>query len=186
MKEKRAKLREKKKKENDKLAQKQERLRLLDEQNEQQRKNIIKKIKQMEKKKIELDKRKDEFYQQIKQGMDMKMQGTIDNKISLTKEKEAKREEVLEYEFYVFNRIKEKQANTFAKRAQSQSRTIQNQKDDQNKMRQFKRIIYSLQDDSVANKNEKQKRLMYKEKVRKEMEEKKKEEEKKLEQAGLL
>ena len=118
--------------------------------------------------------------------MDLKMQGTIDNKISLTKEKEAKREEVLEYEFYVFNRIKEKQANTFAKRAQSQSRTIQNQKDDQNKMRQFKRIIYSLQDDSVANKNDKQKRMMYKEKVRKDMEEKKKEEEKKLEQAGLI
>ena len=47
MKEKRAKLREKKKKENDKLAQKQERLRLLDEQNEQQRKNIIKKIKKI-------------------------------------------------------------------------------------------------------------------------------------------
>ena len=51
MKEKRAKLREKKKKENDKLAQKQERLRLLDEQNEQQRKNINKKITKMEKKK---------------------------------------------------------------------------------------------------------------------------------------
>ena len=50
MKEKRAKLREKKKKENDKLAQKQERLRLLDEQNEQQRKNIIKKIKKWRKK----------------------------------------------------------------------------------------------------------------------------------------
>ena len=53
-------------------------------------------------------------------------------------------------------------------------------------MRQFKRIIYSLQDDSVANKNDKQKRMMYKEKVRKDMEEKKKEEEKKLEQAGLI
>ena len=50
MKEKRAKLREKKKKENDKLAQKQERLRLLDEQNEQQRKNINKKIKKWRKK----------------------------------------------------------------------------------------------------------------------------------------
>ena len=186
MKEKRAKLREKKKIESDKLAQKQERLRLLDEQNEQQRKNIIKKIKQMEKKKIELDKRKDEFYQQIKQGMDMKMKGTKDNIISLTKEKEAKRDEVLEYEFYMFNRIKEKEANNISKRAQSQSRTIQNQKNDQNKMRQFKRIIYSLQDDSVANKNDKQKRMMYKEKVRKDMEEKKKEEEKKLEQAGLI
>ena len=51
MKEKRAKLREKKKLENDKLALKQERLRQLDEQNEKQRKDIIKKMKKMEKKK---------------------------------------------------------------------------------------------------------------------------------------
>ena len=41
MKEKRAKLREKKKLENDKLALKQERLRQLDEQNEKQRKDIV-------------------------------------------------------------------------------------------------------------------------------------------------
>ena len=44
MKEKRAKLNAKKKLENEKLALKQERLRLLEEQNEKQRKNIIKKI----------------------------------------------------------------------------------------------------------------------------------------------
>ena len=51
MKEKRAKLREHKKVANDKLLQKQERLRLIDEENEKQRKKIIKKIKNMEKKK---------------------------------------------------------------------------------------------------------------------------------------
>ena len=50
MKEKRAKLREHKKVANDKLLQKQERLRLIDEENEKQRKKIIKKIKNMEKK----------------------------------------------------------------------------------------------------------------------------------------
>ena len=53
MKEKREKLREQKKIEKDKLAQKQERLRLLDEQNEKQRKNILRKIRKMEKKKEE-------------------------------------------------------------------------------------------------------------------------------------
>ena len=58
MKEKRAKLREHKKVANDKLLQKQERLRLIDEENEKQRKKIIKKIKNMEKKKEELDKQK--------------------------------------------------------------------------------------------------------------------------------
>ena len=51
MKEKRAKLNAKKKLENEKLQLKQERLRLLEEQNEKQRKNIIKKLNKMEKKK---------------------------------------------------------------------------------------------------------------------------------------
>ena len=91
MKEKRAKLREKKKLENDKLAQKQERLRQLDEQNEKQRKDIIKKMKKMEKKKLENDKKKDELFQQIKQGMNMKVLGTKENKITLSKEEDAKR-----------------------------------------------------------------------------------------------
>ena len=186
MKEKRAKLREKKKLENDKLAQKQERLRQLDEQNEKQRKDIIKKIKKMEKKKLENDKKKDEYYQQIKQGMSMKVLGTKENKYTLSREEDVKREEVLEYESYILNKIKEKEARTFTKRTQSQSRTIQNQKDNQVKMREFKKIMNSLQDDSVTNKNDKQKRKMYNEKVRKEMEERRKEEEKRLEQAGLI
>ena len=186
MKEKREKLREQKKIEKDKLAQKQERLRLLDEQNEKQRKNILRKIRKMEKKKEELDRRKDEFYQQIKEGMNMKVQGTIENKNNISKEEDLKREEVLEYESYVFNKIKEREAGTFSKRAQSQSRTIQNQKDNQVKMREFKKIMNSLQDNSVTNKNDKQKRKMYNEKVKKDLEEKRKEEEKRLEKLGLI
>ena len=186
MKEKRAKLNAKKKLENEKLALKQERLRLLEEQNEKQRKNIIKKINKMEKKKLEFDKKKDEFYQQIKEGMKMKMQGTKANKNSLSKEADAKREEILEYESYVFDLVKNKEAGNASKRAISQSRTIQTQKDDQDRVKEFKRIMNTLQEDSVANKNDKQKRKMYSEKVKKELEEKRKEEEKRLEQAGLL
>ena len=116
----------------------------------------------------------------------MKVQGTKENKNSLSKEEDAKREELLEYETYMFNKIKEKEAKNFSKRAQSQSRTIQTQKDNQVKMREFKKIMNSLQDDSITNKNDKQKRKMYNEKVRKEMEEKRKEEEKRLEQIGLI
>ena len=125
MKEKRAKLRAKKKLENDKLAQKQERLRLLDEQNEKQRKNIIKKIKKMEKKKLELDKKKDEHFQEIKEAMNIKVKGTIENKNSLSREKDIKRDDILEYEGYVFSKIKEKEANNFSRRAESQNRKNQ-------------------------------------------------------------
>ena len=143
-------------------------------------------INKMEKKKIELDKKKDEFYQQIKQGLNMKVQGTKVNKNSLTKEADAKRDEILEYESYVFGLVKSKEAGNNNKKILSQCKTIQTQKDEQNRMREFKRIINTLQDDSVTNKNDRQKRRMYNEKVRKELEEKKKEEEKRLEEAGLL
>ena len=186
MKEKRAKLKAKKKAENEKLQLKQERLRLLEEENEKQRKNIIKKLNKMEKKKLELDKRKDEFYQQIKEEQNMKVQGTKVNKNSLSKEADAKRDEILEYERYVFGLVKTKEAGNNNKKILSQNKTIQTQKNEQNRMREFKKIINTLQDDSVTNKNDRQKRRMYNEKVRKDLEEKKKEEEKKLEEAGLL
>lgn len=186
MKEKNAKLNERKKLEKDKLAQKQERLRILDEENEKQRKNILRKIRKMEKKKEELDRKKDEFYQQIKEGLNMKVKGTIENKNNLSKEKDSKREEILEYESYLFNKIKEREAGTVTKRAMSQNRTIQTQKDNQVKMRQFKKIMNSLQDDSITNKNDKQRRKMYNEKVKKDQEEKKREEEKRLEKLGVV
>ena len=186
MKEKRAKLKAKKKAENEKLQLKQERLRLLEEENEKQRKNIIKKLNKMEKKKLELDRRKDEFYQQIKEEQNMKVQGTKVNKNSLSKEADAKRDEILEYERYVFGLVKSKEAGNNNKKILSQNKTIQTQKNEQNRMKEFKKIINTLQDDSVTNKNDRQKRRMYNEKVRKDLEEKKKEEEKKLEEAGLL
>lgn len=186
MKEKNAKIKALKKLETEKLIQKQERLRLLDEQNEKQRRNIIKKIKKMEKKKIESDKKKDEYYQQIKEGLNMKMQGTRENKFTLSKEADIKREGVLEYESHIFNAVKEKEEDNLLKRAKSLNRTIRTQKDNQDKMKEFKKIIYSLQDTSVTNKNDKQKRKMYNEKVKKEMEEKRKEEEKRLEDAGVI
>ena len=186
MKEKRAKLKAKKKAENEKLQLKQERLRLLEEENEKQRKNIMKKLNKMEKKKLELDRRKDEFYQQIKEEQNMKVQGTKVNKNSLSKEADAKRDEILEYERYVFGLVKSKEAGNNNKKILSQNKTIQTQKNEQNRMKEFKKIINTLQDDSVTNKNDRQKRRMYNEKVRKDLEEKKKEEEKKLEEAGLL
>ena len=98
MKEKRAKLREHKKVANDKLLQKQERLRLIDEENEKQRKKIIKKIKNMEKKKEELDKQKEADFLLKKEEMTMKILNTIDNRNNLEVEEKHKRDEVLEYE----------------------------------------------------------------------------------------
>ena len=53
-------------------------------------------------------------------------------------------------------------------------------------MKEFKKIMNSLQDDSIINKNYKQRRQMYNEKVKKDREEQKREEEKKLEKLGII
>lgn len=186
MKEKRAKLREHKKVANDKLLQKQERLRLIDEENEKQRKKIIKKIKNMEKKKEELDKQKEADFLLKKEEMTMKILNTIDNRNNLEVEEKHKRDEVLEYENIIFNIVKQKQEGNEHQRALSQSRTLQNQKENQFKLKEFKKIMNSLQDESICNKNDKQRRIMYNEKVKKELEEKRKEEEKRLEKMGII
>ena len=75
-----------------------------------------------------------------------------------------KRFDILEYESSLFNHISKKETNNLKKRAQSQYRTIQNQLENQEKMKKFKRVISALQDDSINNKNDTEKRKMYREK----------------------
>ena len=80
----------------------------------------------------------------------------------------------------------EKESNIKIKRANSQYKTIENQKQAEDRLKEFKKIMTSLQDDSVITKNYKQRRQMYNEKVKKEREEQKREEEKKLEKLGII
>ena len=116
----------------------------------------------------------------------MKILNTIDNRNNLEVEEKHKRDEVLEYENIIFNIVKQKQEGNEYQRALSQSRTLQNQKENQFKLKEFKKIMNSLQDESICNKNDKQRRIMYNEKVKKELEEKRKEEEKRLEKMGII
>ena len=80
----------------------------------------------------------------------------------------------------------EKGSSIKTKRANSQYKTIENQKQTEDRLKEFKKIMTSLQDDSVTTKNYKQRRQMYNEKVKKEREEQKREEEKKLEKFGIM
>ncbi len=186
MKEKKAKEKKKKELANNKLLEKKERLKELDIENEKQRKLIIKKIHKMEKKKLELDKKKDELYQRIKEDMNNHLKEAKDNKNILEKEEDEKREDILDYENYKFNLALEKESTIKTKRANSQYKTLENQKETENRMKEFKKIMNSLQDDSIINKNYKQRRQMYNEKVKKDREEQKREEEKKLEKLGII
>lgn len=186
MKAKKRKLKQQKKLSNEKLILKQEKLQSVDKNNEQKRKNIIKKINRMEKKKKELDLKKEEEYKEKKQERKYRIESTKKNKTKLERSDLNKRLDILEYESSLFNHISKKETNNLKKRAQSQYRTIQNQLENQEKMKKFKRVISALQDDSINNKNDTEKRKMYREKVRKEMELKRKEEEKRLAELGLI
>ena len=186
MKDKKAKEKEKKQISNNKLLEKKERLKELDLENDKQRKLIMKKMKKMEKKKIELDKKKEEFYRRIKEDMNIHLKGAKDNKNIMEKEENERREDILDYENYKFNLALEKESCMKSKRANSYNKTIENQKETENRMKEFRKIMSSLQDDSVTNKTDKQRRKMYNEKVKKEMEERKKAEDKKLEKMGFI
>lgn len=186
MKEKKEKQNEKKQIASDKLEEKKEKLKELDKKNEKNRKKILKKIEVMEKKKLLLDKEKEEYIHKIKDIRNNFLKETNNNKILLSKEEDLRRDDILYFENYKFDKALGKDYGDKKKRANSQYRTIANQKEDEQKMKDFMKELSSLRDESIIKKNDQQKRAMYNEKVRKEREEKRKEEEKKLEKLGLI
>ena len=167
--------------------EKRERLRELEIENDKQRKQIMRKIQKMEKKKIELDKKKDEFYQKIRENINSHLLGAKNNKSLIDKEDNEKRGDILDYENYKFSFALEKEEGNRTKRINSQNKTIANQKETESRLKEFNKIMSSLQDSAIATKTTKERRNMYNEKVRKEREEKRKEEEEqKLEKLGMI
>ena len=186
MKAKKAKHNEIRQMSHNKLLEKKEKLKELDIENDNQRKLILKKIQKMEKKKLDHDKEKDKFYKKIKEDLDNHFVEIKNNQQLILKDADEMRQDVLIYENYKFNLALKKDKLNFNKRNQSLSKTLENQREKENEMKQFKRIMSGLQDESVIKKTERQKRQLYNEKVKKEKEEKKKEEEKKLEKLGVI
>ena len=169
-----------------KLIEKKERLKEIDLENDKNRKLIIKKMQNMEKKKIINDKEKEELYQRLKEDLINHFEDIKKNKNQLEKEEDEIRGDILDYENYKFSLSLEKDKGAKNKRAKSLYRTIETQKERKNEYEEFRKIMYTLQDDSVIKKTDRQRRKLYNEKVRKEREEKKKEEEKKMEEMGLI
>ena len=89
----------------------------------------------MEKKKIELDKKKDELYQRIREDLNTHIQGAKNNINLLAKEEDERREDILFYENYKFNLALEKDAGNRAKKINSQNKTIENQIETENRMK---------------------------------------------------
>ena len=186
MKDKKAKQNEQKIIAKNKLQEKKEKLKEIDLENEKERRKLLKKMKNMEKRKLEFDKKKEENYQRIKEENLNHLQAAKEKQNQLAQEENEIREDILYYENYKFNLALEKEAGNLAKKKSSQSKTLENQRENENKMKEFKKIMTTLQEDSIKSKTDKERRQMYNEKVKKEKEEKKREEEKKLEKLGII
>jgi hypothetical protein len=186
MKEKKMLQNEKIMKDKEKYEEKKEKLKELDIKNEKYKKKILKKIESNNKKRILVDRERGKNAQRMRNIRLNYLKGLNDNKLILSKEEGLRRNNILYFENYKFDKAYWKDSGEKEKRANSQYKTIANQKDEELKMKDFMKVLSSLKDESIIKKNERQKRAMYNEKLRKEREAKRKEEEKKLEKLGLI
>ena len=176
---------EKKKAKKEKLIEKQEKLREINNQNDKQRSLIKKKIEKMEKNKSEIIKKKEEEFQRKREERKEHSKQIEINKIMMSKEEENFRDDIILDENSYFTKALEIETGNQRLRSSSQNRTIESQKLAEVEMREFKKLMNSLQENSILKKNDKQKRKMYKEKIRKEQEEERKKKEKEMEKLGL-
>ncbi len=165
----------------DKLAEKQEKLIQLEKQHDKERKLIMKKLETMENKKKALDKIKEENLLRIKTLRNTKFEKTQMNRSMIELKEQERRENILYDEEEKFDRILHKENTYNYKKTYSRFQTIGNQKEKEEKLKNFLKQMNILKSQSIIKKNEKQKRQIYINKLRKEAEERRKEEEKRLE-----
>lgn len=165
----------------DKLAEKQEKLRLLEKMHDKERKMIIKKLETMENKKKMWDKVKEENLLRIKSLRNNKFEKAKMNKSMIDLKEQERRENILYDEEEKFNRVKNKENRCNSMKHYSRYQTIGYQKEKDRKMKDFLKQMDILQSQSIIKKNPKQRRQIYINKLRKEAEERRREEEKRLE-----
>lgn len=165
----------------DKLKEKKERLKDLEIKNDNERKLIIKKLETMQLKKSEFDKKKEENLMKIKSLRDNKFEKTRYNRSMLELKELEKRRNILNNEENKMDRVlsKENRCNSVKRITRYQSIGYQKEKDQ--KMKNFLKELSNLKSESIMKKNDRQKRQIYINKLKKDAEERKKEEEKKLE-----
>ena len=176
----------KKKAKKEKLIEKKEKLKEISNENDKQRNLIKKKIEKMEKNKNEIIKKKEEEFQRKKEEREEHTKQIEINKIMMSKEEQNFRNDIIFDENSYFSRAIEKETGNQRLRSSSQNRTIENQKLAQEEMKEFMKLKNSLQESSIIKKNDKQKRKMYNEKIRKEKEEERKRKEKEMEKLGII
>jgi len=169
----------------DKLKEKQEKLKELEKKNNYERKLIIKKLERMQVKKNELDKQKEERLNKIKTIRDGKFEHVRTNKSAIEEKEKKRRGGILYEEGEKFGRALNRETKYDSIKSNSRTRTLGQQKYRDEKMKMFLKEMNNLKNQSIMRKNDRQKRMIYLNKLRKEEEERKKEEEKRLEALGL-
>lgn len=159
----------------DKLNEKAEILERLEQEKEKQKKELIKKLKEMAKKKEMSEKEKAAKLQEEKRKRDEYFKKCLDNKEALKEEEKERRNDILEYQKIVFSRALNKDNMTNLKRINAGEKIVMSQMNLENSLNKFYKKMNDIKNNSILKKSPEERLAMYKEKKREEAEAKKKE-----------
>ncbi len=175
------KRRDKSRKFNDKLSEKQERIKELQQQHDKERNKLIKKFENFEKKKNILEKVKEENLFKMKTSRDNKFLKIKLNKSMIELKEKERIENILYDEEEKIYRVLTKDNRCNSMKSLCRNKTIGFQKEREQKIKRFLKAMSALQSQSIIKKSERQRRQIYINKVREEERKRKEEEEKRLE-----
>ena len=140
----------------------------------------------MQEKKNELDKIKEENLMKIKSSRELKFEKMRTNRSAIELIENKRRQSILIDEEEKFDRALNRENKNDSIKSNSRYKTLGEQKYKDEKMKLFLKEMNNLKNQSVMKKNDRQKKQIYINKLRREAEETKKEEEKRLEALGLV
>ena len=140
----------------------------------------------MQEKKNELDKIKEENLMKIKSSRELKFEKMRTNRSAIELIENKRRQSILIDEEEKFDRALNRENKNDSIKSNSRYKTLGEQKYKDEKMKLFLKEMNNLKNQSVMKKNDRQKKQIYINKLRREAEERKKEEEKRLEALGLV
>ncbi len=143
-----------------KAEEQEERLKELEKEKEKRRRQILKRIQDIFNKKDEYDKKKNEKLFRNKSLKQEHFGKLIKNKSLITQFEDSKRESILFYELERLNRGINKDLSVESKRIKAQLSSITNQIEYEEEIKDFKKKIYVIKDESVLSQNKKEK-LIY-------------------------
>ena len=136
---------------NNKLKEKSEKLEELDRLNEEKRKQIVKKMQKMDKKRCENLKSKEEKILEDKMRREVKKKNVKMRLTEMEEEEEEKRRDILDYQTDLMNRsLKMNDPAINRKRYNTGESTITNQMAIQNNMMRFMKKLNTLKSQSIS------------------------------------